>query len=108
MADYYRVGRQPIATDDLALFEFGGVLGDPIGATLRVARRARVRIVVPFSIYTDDAHGFPAFQAAVRAFALSYDFQGFRHGPVDIVWKPRSDGDAWEDDEPGEAADRVV
>lgn len=108
MSDYYRVGRQPIGTDDIALFEFGGAIGDPIGAKLRVDGWTRVRIAVPSAIYEDDQRAYPAFQHAVRRFALRYDFQGFRHGRVDIVWRPPSDGQAWQYDEPGESVDRVV
>lgn len=107
MSDYYRVGRQPIGTDDIALFEFGGEIGDPIGAKLRVDGWTRVRIAVLRSVY-DDEQAFLEFQAAVRRFALRYDFKGFRRGPVDIVWKPPSDGQAWQYDEQGESVDRVV
>ncbi len=108
MSDYYRVGRQPIGTDDIALFEFGGVIGDPIGAKLRVDGWTRVRIAVPTAILNDTQKAYPAFQAAVRKFALMYDFHGFRRGPVDIVWNPGSDGQARQYDEPGEPVDRVV
>ncbi len=108
MSDYYRIGRQPIGTDDVALFEFGGVAGDPVGASLRVGGRPRVHILLPTAVYEDDQVGYPAFQAAVRRFASRYDFQGFRHGPVDIVWKPAFDGEAWQNDEPGEPVDRAV
>ncbi|MDQ3693055.1 MAG: hypothetical protein M3464_05460 [Chloroflexota bacterium] len=108
MSDYYRVGRQPIGTDDIALFEFGGEIGDPIGAKLRVAGWTRVRIAVPTAILEDTQKAYPAFQVAVRRFASRYDFQGFRRGTVDIVWKPAFDGEAWQDEEPGEPVDRVV
>jgi hypothetical protein len=108
MSDYYRVGQQPLTTDDIALFAFGGVFGDPIGAKVRVDGWTRVRIMVPQAVYDDAEDAFPAFQAAVRKLARTYDIQGFRHGPIDIVWKPVLADQEWQYDEAGEPVERVV
>ncbi len=107
MSDYYRVGRQPIGTDDIALFEFGGGIGDPIGAKLRVDGWTRVCVIVPAAI-SDDQEAYATFQAAVRRFALRYDFQGFRRGPVDIVWHPSQESTERQYDGPGEPVERVI
>lgn len=90
MIDHYPVGPQPIGNACIALSEFGGEIGDPVGAALRVDGWRRVSVLRPRSVADAGAAAIATYQDAVRELALTYQFKsGNRRGAVDIVWNLR-------------------
>ena len=108
MPTYYYVGPQPVDHEIIALADFGGDIGDPVGAALRVRGWRRVSILRPRAVDTGGPDIKAAYQHAVRDLALTYDFKSrYRRGRVDIVWDP-AEGKTKQYEEPGEPVDRVV
>jgi hypothetical protein len=107
MVDYYPVGPQATGHDLVALAEFGGEIGDPVGTALRVDGWYRVSIIRPRRSTPIGDKAYAKYQDAVRQLALTYDFVGCR-GTVDIVWKPAHGGSAKRYDVPGEPVNRLI
>jgi len=83
----YRVLTRPIGSDVIALREFGGGLGDPVAAWVKVDGRVVLRVVAPQLRSAWDVTTEEHFRQAVRRLAAAHDLLG-RSGPVTLLFDP--------------------
>lgn len=83
----YRTVAEPLGVDVIALSEFGGELGDPIAAALKVDGWTVVQVVAPAARSEWGPEVEEKFRSQVRQIAVSHDLLG-RQGEVRLVFDP--------------------
>lgn len=84
----YRTIAQPIGVDIVALADFGGDLGDPVGAAIKVNRYTVVQVVAPADRENWDQSREELFREETRRLARTHPLLG-RDGSVSVVFDPR-------------------
>ena len=87
----YRVISRPIGNDIVALRQFGGGLGDPVAAWVKVDGQVVLQVVAPQLLTVWDVATEERFRKAVRELAAAHDLLG-RTGPVTLLFDPPQTG----------------
>lgn len=101
----YRTVAEFIGVDVVALSDFGGELGDPVAAAVKVDGFTVVQVVAP-SVRSDWGQQMEdRFRSEVRRLAVSHDLLG-RRGQVRLVFDPPQSSAETRDEASGEPVDR--
>jgi hypothetical protein len=101
----YRTVAEFIGVDVVALSDFGGELGDPIAAAVKVDGWTRLQILAPSERSTWDPATEERFRNDVRRLASSHDLLE-RKGPVRLVFDPLQSSTETRDESSGEPIER--
>ena len=102
---FYRTIAKPGGGNVVALSAFGGELGDPVAAEVRVDGHTALRVIAPVARRSWDAQTAAQFRSEVRRLAATHDLPD-RAGPVTVLFDP-PDADADGTGPAGEPVERA-
>jgi hypothetical protein len=101
----YRIVAKPVGLDVIALSDFGGELGDPVAAAVKVAGRTVVQVVAPSRRSAWDPQLEEQFRSQLRQLAANHHLLN-RQGEVRLIFDPSQTSMEKRDETAGELVKR--
>lgn len=101
----YRTVARPIGVDVIALSDFGGELGDPVGAAVKVGGWTVVQVLAPSGRSAWEPPTEQRFRSEVRRLAAAHHLLD-RKGEVRVVFDPPQSSSERRDETSGELVER--